>query len=179
MKRFASTRSDVLASQPGAGRAQCSVGSIDEDGILYGFTTQALIARTIATAPAIVTTQSIATRHPCGRFGKRRSIGLRGFFWGTLGVVAGALFRIAEHLVGVPELAPRAVLVAPLECDAPIRSLDRLRRRVGAHAEDRVVVAHRTVRRRLCSRRHSSIFPWSPESRTSGTRQPRNSGGRV
>src|SRR5919206_2219083 len=38
---------------------------------------------------------------------------------------------------------------------------------------------HRTVRARLCSRRHSSMRPWSPESRTSGTRQPRNSAGRV
>ena len=64
MKRFASTRSEVLASQPTAGFAQWSVGSIDEDGMRYGFTTHALIARTIATAPAIVTTQSIATRHP-------------------------------------------------------------------------------------------------------------------
>ena len=80
MNRFASTRSDVLASQPWAGRAQCSVGSIDDDGIRYGLTTQALIARTIATAPAIVTTQSIATRQPCGRFGKKRSIGLCDFF---------------------------------------------------------------------------------------------------
>ena len=33
MKRFASTRSEKRASQPLAGRAQCSVGSIDEDGI--------------------------------------------------------------------------------------------------------------------------------------------------
>src|ERR671936_70461 len=80
MSRSASTRSDVLASHPWPGRAQWSVGSIDDDGIRYGFTTHALIARTIATAPAIVTTQSIATRQPCGRPGKRRSIGLRDFF---------------------------------------------------------------------------------------------------
>ena len=57
--------------------------------------------------------------------------------------------------------------------------LDLLRRRLGADAEGGVVVAHRTVLRLLCSRRHPSIFPWSPERRTSGTRQPRNSGGRV
>src|SRR5947209_16449264 len=85
MKRFASTRSEVFASHPIAGIAQCSVGSIDEDGIRYGFTTHALIASTIATAPAIVTTQSIATRHPCGRLGKRRSIGLWDFFAGGRG----------------------------------------------------------------------------------------------
>ena len=46
------------ASQPGSGTAQWSVGSIDEDGIRYGFTTQALIASTAATAMAIVTAQS-------------------------------------------------------------------------------------------------------------------------
>ena len=40
-------------------------------------------------------------------------------------------------------------------------------------------VAHRAVRSLLCSRRHSSIRPWSPESSTSGTVQPRNSAGRV
>ena len=62
MKRFASTRSENRASQPGAGRAQWSVGSIDEDGIRYGLTTHALIASTIATAPTIVTIQSTAIR---------------------------------------------------------------------------------------------------------------------
>ena len=85
MKRFASTRSEVFASQPIAGDAQCNVGSIDEDGIRYGLTTHALIASTIATAPAMVTTQSIATRHPCGRLGKRRSIGLWDFGAGGRG----------------------------------------------------------------------------------------------
>src|SRR5438445_12832179 len=83
MNRFASTRSEVLDSQPVPGRAQCNVGSIDDDGIRYGFTTHALIASTIATAPAIVTTQSIATRQPCERFGKSRSIGLRDGRLGT------------------------------------------------------------------------------------------------
>ena len=64
--RFASTRSEYPASQPLPGVAQCSVGSIDEDGIRYGLTTYALTASTIATAPTIVTTQSIVTRHRCG-----------------------------------------------------------------------------------------------------------------
>jgi hypothetical protein len=71
MNRFASTRSEKRASQPFPGRAQWSVGSIDEDGIRYGLTTYALIASTIATAPRIVTAQSMAMRHwrgkPCVR----------------------------------------------------------------------------------------------------------------
>ena len=62
MKRFASTRSLKRASQPGAGLAQCSVGSIDDDGIRYGLTTHALSANTIRIAPAIVSTQSSTTR---------------------------------------------------------------------------------------------------------------------
>src|SRR2546426_12492490 len=77
MNRFASTRSEVLDSQPVPGRAQCSVGSIDDDGIRYGFTTHALIASTIAIAPAIVTIQSIVIRQPRGRLRVRRSIGFR------------------------------------------------------------------------------------------------------
>src|SRR6185503_12421410 len=77
MKRFASTRSEKRASQPFAGRAQWSVGSIDEDGIRYGFTTHALIASTIAIAPTIVTTQSMVTRQPCGSPRVSRSTGLR------------------------------------------------------------------------------------------------------
>src|SRR4029079_733384 len=77
MKRFASTRSEKRASQPFAGRAQWSVGSIDDDGIRYGVTTQAVIASTIAIAPTIVTTQSIVTRQPCGRPRVSRSTGLR------------------------------------------------------------------------------------------------------
>ena len=85
MNRFARTRSDALASHPCAGRAQWSVGSIDEDGIRYGLTIHALIASTIATAPTIVTTQSIPTRQPCDRFGNKRSTGLCDFFPGSSG----------------------------------------------------------------------------------------------
>ena len=77
MKRFASTRSEKRASQPLAGRAQCSVGSIEDDGIRYGLTTHALIASTIAIAPTIVTTQSIVIASPCGRPRVSRSTGLR------------------------------------------------------------------------------------------------------
>src|SRR5436305_6882339 len=76
MKRFASTRSDRRASQPSL-PAQWRVGSIEEDGIRYGFTTQALIASTIAIAPAIVTIQSIAIRHGRGRRCVSRSTGFR------------------------------------------------------------------------------------------------------
>src|SRR5919204_4322372 len=76
MNRFASTRSDSRASQPGP-PAQWRVGSIDEDGIRYGLTTHALIASTIAIAPTIVTIQSIAIRQGRGRPAVRRSIGLR------------------------------------------------------------------------------------------------------
>ena len=52
---------------PGAGRAQWSVGSIEDDGIRYGLTTHALIASTIATAPTIVTIQSTAMRTRRGK----------------------------------------------------------------------------------------------------------------
>src|SRR5207247_2503860 len=72
-----STRSESRASQPGPGRAQCSVGSIEDEGIRYGFTTHCLIASTVAIAPAIVTTQSIAIRQGRGRRCVSRSIGLR------------------------------------------------------------------------------------------------------
>ena len=77
MKRFASTRSEKRASQPGAGCAQWSVGSIDDDGILYGLTTKAFTRSTITIAPTMVTTQSIVTRSGCGRFRVSRSTGLR------------------------------------------------------------------------------------------------------
>src|SRR5436853_7754610 len=76
MKRLASTRSERRASQP-APPAQWSVGSIEEDGIRYGLTTQALIASTIATAPTIVTIQSIVIRQGRGSRHVSRSIGLR------------------------------------------------------------------------------------------------------
>src|SRR6185503_20192967 len=75
MNRFASTRSEKRASQPLPGVAQWSVGSIDEDGIRYGFTTYALIASTIAIAPRIVIAQSMAIRHWRGKPCVRASIG--------------------------------------------------------------------------------------------------------
>src|SRR3954451_14806431 len=78
MNRFASTRSEKRARQPEPPVPQCSVGSIDDDGILYGFTTQALIARTIATAPTMVTIQSMMPRHGCGT--PRRSSGFQPWY---------------------------------------------------------------------------------------------------
>src|SRR3954471_16618259 len=77
MKRLASTRSERRASQPWPGRAQCSVGSIDDEGIRYGLTTNALIRSTIAIAPAMVTIQAIAIRHGRGSRAVMRSSGLR------------------------------------------------------------------------------------------------------
>ena len=66
MKRLASTRSDVPAWQPGSGAAQCRVGSIEDDGMRYGLTTQALMASTAATAIAIVSTQSMTVGQGAG-----------------------------------------------------------------------------------------------------------------
>src|ERR671936_753363 len=93
MNRFASTRSERRASQP-CPPAQWRVGSMDEDGIRYGLTTQALIARTIAIAPAIVTIQSIAIRHGRGRRWVRRSIGLRETRGDSTSTGAGAGTRL-------------------------------------------------------------------------------------
>ena len=77
MSRFASTRSENRASHPEAGFAQWSVGSIDDEGIRYGLTTNALTSSTIATAPTIVTAQSTTTRMGSGSPRVSRSTGLR------------------------------------------------------------------------------------------------------
>ena len=75
MKRLASTRSDASAWHPTSGAAQCSVGSIEEDGMRYGLTTQALIASTATTAIAIVSTQSTTVSHGAGSDPVMRSSG--------------------------------------------------------------------------------------------------------
>src|SRR6516162_431436 len=62
--RQASTRSLELPRQPANGFAQLRYGSIDDDGIRYGLTTQCLIASTIRMAPTIVRIQSSVTRTP-------------------------------------------------------------------------------------------------------------------
>src|SRR4029078_9581793 len=110
-----------------------------------------------------------------------------------------------EDLVRLPQLAGvvalelrrRLVEMQP----AVVRGPDFLSVRVGRDAEERVEITHpfplpapakpapplfvrsvepaRMLLARLCSRRQPSIRPWSPESSTSGTPQPRNSDGRV
>ena len=76
MNRFASTRSEKRGFAAAARPAQCSVGSIDDEGMRYGLTTHALIASTIAIAPTMVTTQSMAIRQPRGSPLVARVIGL-------------------------------------------------------------------------------------------------------
>src|SRR5919202_5273979 len=75
--RFAITRSEKLPSHPAAGRAHWSVGSIEADGMRYGFATSTLTVSTIATAIPRVTIQSIATRAGLGKRCVRRSSGVR------------------------------------------------------------------------------------------------------
>src|SRR6187551_2246893 len=77
MNLLARTRSENRASQPDAGLAQWSVGSIDDDGMRYGLTTYAFTRSTIATAPTIVITQSTTTRIGSGRPRVSRSTGFR------------------------------------------------------------------------------------------------------
>ena len=95
-----------LAAAPSALelRAQCSVGSIDDDGIRYGFTTHALIASTIRTAPTIVRIQSIATRQ--GR-GSPRVIRSMGFLTRRFSI-GSALSAIPRSCDGRPTGAPPA-----------------------------------------------------------------------
>src|SRR5215204_3022120 len=119
MKRFASTRSEKREVQPRPEPAQWSVGSMDDDGILYGFTTHCLIASTIATAPTIVTTQSIATLHGRGRRCVRRSTGFL-----TLGPqsVRGSAHDASPRLGHGPRRAARPAPSSPgtprAECSA-------------------------------------------------------------
>jgi hypothetical protein len=51
---------------PAPGFAQWSVGSIDADGIRYGFATSASNTSTNVIATAIVIAQSTIVRHGCG-----------------------------------------------------------------------------------------------------------------
>src|SRR5581483_10672977 len=116
-----------------------------------------------------------------GRLGLPKVVDLYG---AARRVVAPAALGVGEDLVGLAELARTgAVRVRHrlVEADpAVVRVADLLLGGLRRHSEDGVRVAHdRTLRSRLCSRRHCSIRAWSPESRTSGTRQPLNSAGRV
>src|SRR4029078_2014588 len=108
MNRFSSTRLEKRASQPDAGRAQWSVGSIEEDGMRYGLTTYALTRSTIALAPTIVTAQSTTTRTGSGRPRVSRSTGFREWrVWRTGGPVSGSgavgpSSGISARVVGQP-----------------------------------------------------------------------------
>src|SRR5215475_1300997 len=77
--RHASTRSLESPRQPTATGpfAQFSVGSIDDDGMRYGLTTQSLSANTMRIAPAMVRIQSSVTLTLRGSPGKRRASGSR------------------------------------------------------------------------------------------------------
>src|SRR5687768_15270435 len=85
MKRLARTRSEKRATHPGEGAAQCSVGSIEDEGIRYGLTTHSLMASTATTATTMVTTQSMIVGHGCGSPSVRRSTGplMTAFFPGS------------------------------------------------------------------------------------------------
>src|SRR5947207_10424622 len=103
MNRFARTRSEKRARQPDPPLPQWSVGSIDDDGIRYGFTTHVLIASTIATAPTIVTIQSMIPRQGCGT--PRRISGFQPWYSSRSGAATGswagrrghATSSIADH----------------------------------------------------------------------------------
>src|SRR5260221_13062550 len=124
MKRFAGTGSEKPGSQSEAGRAQWSVGSIDDDGIRYGLTTNALIRRTIAIAPAIVTAQSRIVRHGCGSRRARRSIGFREWWTGAWYVSAsGSPSRSSggsatEGVVGVSTSGHSGRAISPADTTA-------------------------------------------------------------
>lgn len=110
MKRFARTLSSKRASQPTLGRAQWSVGSIEDDGILYGLTTYALTRRTIAMAAMIVTAQSTTTRTGSGRRRVSRSTGFREWWRGRSRSAGGSLVSgrggSSAGVVGQPPLSP-------------------------------------------------------------------------
>ena len=75
MKRFATTRSECDDMHPAAGRAQCSVGSMEDEGTRYGFATSTFTARTTAIAKAIESVQSRTLRQGSGTRRVRRSSG--------------------------------------------------------------------------------------------------------
>src|SRR5207302_1829211 len=106
-------------------------------------------------------------RHARDRVARRRLLVLQLAFRRRLGGRGGALRRDLGALlrarppVGLPDALPMVLF---------FRRALRWRRLVAAHAG---------LLSRLCSRLHSSTRAWSPERRTSGTFQPRNSAGRV
>ena len=139
----------------------------------YGFTTHALIARTIATAPMIVTAQSIVTRSERGRPGRSADDRVARVPRALLALTLEPLLR----RLGLPEVAGPAVGVAvtgrPAEERVLVLPAD------GLEVGRRPLLGQAALRARLSARRHSSIRAWLPESSTSGTCQPRNSAGLV
>ena len=184
MNRFASTRSEKRASQPDAGWAQWSVGSIEDDGIRYGLTTYALTSSTIATAPTIVTSQSTTTRIGSGSPRVRRSTGLRECRPRT-----GRRRRRSRTRPRRPAGARRRARGRPAS-SLSSRSARR-KRRAAVVAVGRLAVEPSTSRgvsrsstpliRRSAAgsapAASASIRAWSPERRTSGTSQPRYAAG--
>ena len=177
-------RSSKRASQPTFGRAQWSVGSIDDDGILYGFTTYAFTRSTIATAAMIVTAQSTTTRMGSGSPRVSRSTGLREW---CLGAAAGSAAPRSRAPARPGTGCPRGSSATPTARRRRSPGVARPGQWHGWRGRDvgvgrrvaLVDVAQRTLLTRLCSRRHRSISPWSPERSTVGTLQPRYSAGRV
>ena len=107
-----------LAARRRAARSAASAPS-SEDGIRYGFTTQALIASTIAIAPAIVTIQSIAIRQGRGSRAVIRSSGFRERYAGSASTGSGSGYGLIGGIVAVAIVARarglglRAALPAP------------------------------------------------------------------
>src|SRR5580765_6240665 len=73
MIRFAITRSETRDLQPSAGFPQWRVGSIEAEGILYGFAISAWKTSTPTTARVIVSVQSISVRSGLGNRDSDRS----------------------------------------------------------------------------------------------------------
>ena len=85
----------------------------------YGLTTNALTSSTIATAPTIVTTQSIVTRHESGRPRVSRSTGLRECRTGR-GAGGGASLpgrRVRERILRLGRQRRPAEVVAAVGAD--------------------------------------------------------------
>src|SRR5437868_1631262 len=91
-------RSEKCAWHAAAGCAQCSVGSIDAEGIRYGFAISASKASTKPMASAIVIVQSATERHGCGR--RRTGIELK--------LDEGELLVIVEPRDADPDEAKRS-----------------------------------------------------------------------
>ena len=136
-------------------------------------------------AAMIVTAQSTTTRTGSGSPRVRRSTGFREWCLGAAAGSArcegsfsdGPAYGMSAGVVGQPDGSPSPVGRGVARLGEWRRARGRdvgVRRRIAL-----VDVAQRMLLTRLCSRRHRSISPWSPERSTVGTLQPRYSAGRV